>query len=92
MADLAEAGRLEDAAAADVGLAPGDLPAGLGDHRVALEGTGTALTRETDGRPGERSRHTAAPVPRAGDEAGDGPDAVVRLVLVPPSPGDVASS
>ncbi len=49
VADLREAGGLEDAPAADVDLAPGDLLAGLRDHRVALEGAGAAFPGEVDG-------------------------------------------
>src|SRR5262245_31285302 len=71
--DLGEAGGGEDAAAADVELAPGDLLPWLGEHRVALEGTGAALAGEVDGRAGERAADPAAPEARAGDEAGHRP-------------------
>ena len=54
MADLGEAGGGEDAAAADMQLSPGDLLPGLRDHRVALESTGAAFTREVDRRSHER--------------------------------------
>ncbi len=49
VSDLDEAGGREDAAAADMELSPGDLLPGLRDHRVALEGTGAAFSREIDG-------------------------------------------
>jgi len=42
-ADLGEAGGGEGAAAADVELAPGDLLARLGEHRVAFQRPGAAL-------------------------------------------------
>src|ERR671919_2344634 len=80
-ADLGETGGGEDAAAAHVELSPGDLLPRLGEHRVALEGTGAALAGEVGGRACERAADPAAPEARAGDEAGHGPDAVVGLVL-----------
>ena len=49
MTYFGEAGGGEDAAAADVELSPGDLLPGLGDHRVAHEGTSAALPGEVDG-------------------------------------------
>lgn len=70
MTDLGEPGGGEDAAAADVELSPGDLLPGLRDHRVALEGTGAALTGEVDGGARERTADPAAPEAGAGDEAG----------------------
>src|SRR3990170_2677519 len=86
--DLGEPGGGEDAAAADVELSPGDLLAGLRDHRVALESTGAALPREVDSGARERVADAAAAISRADDEAGHGPDRVVGLVLVPAFPGD----
>src|SRR5688572_13059677 len=83
MADLDEPGVGEDAAAADMQLAPGDLLAGLGDHRIGLERTSAALARERDGGGHERASDPATPVARACREAGHGPDAVVVLVLTP---------
>jgi hypothetical protein len=88
MTDLGEAGVREDAAAADVELAPGDLLPRLRDHRVALEGAGAALTGEVHGGSGERTADAAFPEAGAGDEAGHGPDAVVGLVLRSIRPGD----
>ena len=64
----------------------GDVLPGLGDHRVALEGAGAALPGEVDGGAGERPADPAAAEAGAGDEAGDGPDAVVGLVLRPARP------
>ena len=81
VAYLLEPGGDEDAATADVELTPGDLLPRLGDHRVALEGTSAAFTRELDGRERERTADTAAPKTRARHEAGHGPDAGVGLVL-----------
>ena len=86
--DLGEAGGGEDAAAADMELSPGDLLAWLRAHRVALEGTGAALSREVDGGVRELAADAAAPEARARDEAGHGPDAVVGLVLRLARPGD----
>src|SRR3990172_1640704 len=67
--DLGEPCGGEDAAAADVGLSPGDLLPGLRDHRVALEGTGAALPREVDSGVRERTADAATAEARAGDEA-----------------------
>ena len=89
-ADLGEYGAREDAAAADVELAPGDLLPGLGDHRIALDRTGAARACEVDGGARERSADAAAPEAGASDEAGHGPDAVVGLVLRATNPGDAA--
>src|SRR3990172_3497929 len=86
--DLGEAGGGEDAAAADMELSPGDLLAWLRAHRVALEGTGAALSREVAGGVRELAADAAAPEARARDEAGHGPDAVVGLVLRSARPGD----
>ncbi len=90
--DLGEAGGGEDAAAANMELSPDDLLPGLRDHRVALEGTGTALPGEVDGGARERTADPAAPEARAGDEAGHSPDAVVGLVLGLARPGDAAEA
>ena len=62
--------------------------AGLGDHRVGLEGPGAALAGERDRRGGERPAHAAATVAGAGREADDGPDRGVLLVLAALLPGD----
>ena len=86
MRDLGESGCLEDAAAPDVELSPGDVLAGLCDHRIALERACTTFPRELDGGAGERVADTAAPIARARDEAGNRPDGVVRLVLGPTRP------
>src|SRR5205823_919149 len=72
-------------------LSPGDLLRGLRDHRVALERAGAALPGELDGGTGERSAHAAVPEPRARDEAGHGPDAVVGDVLRSPRPRDAGA-
>ncbi len=87
MTDLVEARVGEDAATADMELASRDLLPGLRDHRVALEGSGAALSREVDGGARKRTTDTAAPEVRAGDEAAHGPDAVVGLVLRSARPG-----
>src|SRR5207302_1870353 len=86
--DLPEPGRGEDAPAAHVQLAPGDLLPRLGDHRVPLERAGAALSREADRGGGKTAHDSAAPELRASDEAGDRPDAVVVLVLAAFLPRD----
>src|SRR6266496_4354326 len=80
-ADLGEPSGDEDAAAADIQLAPGDLLSRMGDHRVALDGAGAALACEVDCSRGERLTHAASTEAQAGDEAGYCPDAVVGLVF-----------
>src|SRR5215831_5977572 len=79
---LGEADLGEDLAAADVQLTPDDLLAGMGDHRVGLQGPGAILPGEVDRGSGQRVADTALSVPLAGHEAGNRPDAGVRLVLV----------
>ena len=91
MTDLGEPGRLEDAAAADMELTPGDLLPGLRDHRVTLERTGAALPGEVDGGARERTADASAAEVGAGHEAGHGPDAVVGLVLVASDPWGAGS-
>src|SRR5215831_4357304 len=83
---LGEAGLGEDLAAADVQLTPDDLLAGMGDHRVGLEGPGAIFPGEVDRGGGKRVADAALAVPLAGDEAGNRPDASVRLVLVTTAP------
>src|SRR5262249_23732313 len=83
---LGEAGLGEDLAAADVQLTPDDLLAGMGDHRVGLQGSGAIFPGEVDRGRGQRVADAALAVPLAGHEAGDRPDAGVRLVLVAAAP------
>jgi hypothetical protein len=71
---------------------PRDLLSGLRDHRIALEGTGTALPGEVDGGARERTADPAAAETRAGDEAGLGPDAVVGLVFRSARPRDATEA
>src|SRR3569623_1003270 len=78
-ADLREAGVREDLPGADVHLAPGDLLARLGDHRVRLERSRAALAGEGDGGGGEVVREAAAAVALADREARHRPDLVVVL-------------
>jgi hypothetical protein len=89
-ADLREAGGGEDADVADVQLAPGDVLAVLGDHRVALQGTGSALACEVYGSARKRIADAAATEPCAGDKARHGPDAGVGSVLLSLAPGHAA--
>lgn len=77
MADLIEARVGEDASGPDEDLAPGDVLAGFGDHRVALEGSGIAASGEVDCGAGQGSGHTAAPKTGTRREAGDRLDAIV---------------
>src|SRR4051812_26208598 len=86
VAHLAEPRGRESATEADVELHR--QGAGRGDHRVALDGPGPALACVVDGRAGERAADPAAATAGAGDEAGDGPDAAVALVLAPAVPRD----
>src|SRR6185503_17355292 len=86
VADLGEAGILEDLPGADVQLAPRDHLARLGDHRVRLQGARPSRARVPDGGLGERVGQAAAPVTLAHHQAGDRPDAVVVAVLVAPRP------
>ena len=85
-AHLGEPGGGEDASAADVELSPDDLLPRLRDHRIAFDGTGTALPCEVDGRTRERTAEAAAPEAHASDEAGHGPDAVVGRVFIAAAP------
>ena len=80
-ADFGESGGGEDAAAADVELAPGDVLPRVREHRIALDGAGAASMRELHGGAREDTADAAAPEARAGDEAGRRPDAGVGLVL-----------
>ena len=48
MADLRESGVGEDAAAADVHLAPGDVLTRFNEQRIAFERPGAAIAREVD--------------------------------------------
>src|SRR5262249_45186042 len=86
-ADLGKPGGGEDAAAADIELAPGDLLPSLRDHRIALEDAGAARPRVIDGGARQRVGDAAPPEARARDEAGHGPHAVVARVFVAPAPG-----
>src|SRR4029079_11079111 len=79
--DLGESGRGEDAGGADVDLVPADLLTGGRQDRIRLERPGTAGARVVDGSPDERIGEPAAPEAGAHEDAGDGPDAVVALVL-----------
>src|SRR4029079_14965277 len=88
VADLPEPGIGEDAAGADVVLAPRDLLPRFRQHRVGLEGSRATLSREVDRGPGQGACDTATAKPGPGCEADDRPHAVVRLVLVPILPGD----
>jgi hypothetical protein len=92
MTDLGEPGVGEDAAAADMELSPGDLLAGLRDHRVALEGAGAAVPGEVDDGARESTADATATEARAGDEAGRGPNAVIGLVLRSARPGNTAEA
>src|SRR5215831_2520638 len=83
---LGEAGLGEDLAAADVQLTPDDLLAGMGDHRVGLQGSGTIFPCVVDRGRGQRVADAAHAVPLAGHETGNRPDAGVRLVLVAAAP------
>src|SRR5215470_7114227 len=85
-ADLGESGVSEDLAAADVQLAPGDLLAWMGDHRVGLQCPGAACPGVVDRGRSQRVGDAALAVSLAGYEAGDGPDAVVCPVLVAAAP------
>jgi ABC-type branched-subunit amino acid transport system substrate-binding protein len=80
--DLGQAGLGEDLAGADVQLPPGDLPAGLGQHRVALERPRAVRPGVADGGLGQGVGEAAPAVALADHEAGDRPDRVVLLVLV----------
>src|SRR5258708_5444762 len=86
VAYLREAGVGEYLAAADVQFAPGDLLARLGDHRVGLQRPSALLAGVTDRGVGERVGDPALAVTLAGHEAGDGPDAVVRLIFLAAAP------
>src|SRR5262245_56807048 len=86
MADLFEPRVLEDLTGANVDLAPGDLLACVGDHRVGLERPSAALAGEVDSCRGERIHQASAAIALADREAGHRPDAVVILVLVPAAP------
>jgi len=59
-ADLREPGGGEDADMADVQLAPWNILPTLGDHRIALEGMGSALAREVHGGACKRVAEAAA--------------------------------
>src|SRR5215471_8129542 len=83
---LGEAGLGEDLPASDIQLTPDDLLAGMGDHRVGLKGPGAILPCEVDRGRGQRVADAALAVSLAGHEAGNRPDAGVRLVLVATAP------
>jgi len=63
----------------------------MGDHRVALDGAGAALACKVGCDGGERTAHSATTEARAGDEAGNCPDAVVGLVLSSSGPRDTGA-
>jgi hypothetical protein len=69
MTDLVEPGGGEDAAAADMELSPGDVLPGLRDHRVALERSRAALSREVDRGACKRAADAAPPETRAGGDS-----------------------
>src|SRR4029077_11454035 len=83
---LGEARVREDLAASDVQLTPGDLLARFGDHWVRLQRSGTLGAGVADRGGGQRVGDPALAVPLPGHEAGDGPDVVVRLVLLAAAP------
>ena len=60
----------------------------LRGDRVALDGAGAALAGEIHRGARERPADAALAKARAGEQAGDGPDAVVGLVLRAALPGD----
>src|SRR5258705_657498 len=88
MTDLLEPGVGQDDPAADVELAPRDVLAGVGEHRVALERAGAALPGEVHAGTSERPADAATPEPRSRGEADDGPDPIVGPVLVAVLPRD----
>src|ERR1700722_9500163 len=92
MRHLGEPGVGERAAAADVQLAPGDLLAGPGDHRIALQRARTTVPRVVHRSRGECRADAAPAEPGPGDKAGDRPDAVVIAILVPSGPDDPAAA
>ena len=69
----------------DAELAPGDLLPRRGQHRIALERPRPPRPREADRGAGERVAHPLPAEARADEEAGDRPDARVRLDP-PPAP------
>jgi len=85
LAHLHERGCGEHASRADVKLCRQSI---LRSHRIALDGTGTALPGELHGLARECVRDTLSAKACAGDEAGDGPYAAVGLVLAPSFPGN----
>src|SRR5262245_3429198 len=82
VADLLEAGLLEDLPRSDMEFAPRDLPAGLGQHRVPLERSSAPFAGEVDGRSGKVIRQAATPVSFAYGKAGYRPDAGVVSIFV----------
>src|ERR1700730_3818581 len=86
VAHLGEAGVGEDLATSDVQLTPGDLLARWRGHRVRLQRPGAKFPGEADRGGGQRVGDPTLAVPLAGHEAGDGPDAVVQLVLLTAAP------
>jgi hypothetical protein len=77
VADFGEARVFEYLAGADAQFASGPFLAGLGDHRIALDGAGTVGLRVRNRGGGERVADAALAVARADDEARDGPHRVV---------------
>jgi len=71
-----------------VELAPGDLLAGLREHRVGLERASTAFAGEVDGGLRQPVADAATPEPRPGEHARHRPHALVGLVLGPALPWD----
>src|SRR5438067_835770 len=61
--DLSEPGRSEDVEVADVQLAPGHILSALGDHGIALQRTGSALTGEVNRSACKRIAQAAAAEP-----------------------------
>src|SRR3954469_9909735 len=88
VADLFEPGVGEHLAGADVELAPRDLLARLGDHRIRLERAGAAFAGEADAGAAEWVGEPAPAIALADGEARHRPDALVVLVLGAAGPRD----
>ncbi len=92
VADLDEAGVLEDLTRPHMEFAPRDDPARLRDHRVGLERPGTPVAGEVDGGGGERIGEPPTAESLTYHQTSHGPDTVVVLVLVPPGPGNAGGA
>jgi hypothetical protein len=86
VSDLSKSRGGEDAVAADVQFAPGDVDAGLGVHRVCLKRPRSTPTSEIDRRLRQRSADALAAKPSADHEARHRPHATVAFVLGSTSP------